>query len=153
MSLLHDGVRSDDERPERRSDDSYTRFAEGFEFPPEQYAVLQQARRLAWWTIAYLLTVVILMYLVMGSSQAMKTAWLEDMLSLVPPTVFLFASYAAMWKPNRRHPYGYHRAVSIAFLVAATALFAMGGWLLLASIQKLIAAEHPSVGSVTFFGT
>lgn len=154
MSLLHNDVRSSDENSgEPRSAESYPAFDEGFEFPPEQHEALQKARRIAWWTIAYLATVMLLMYLVMGSSQAMKTAWLEDMLSLIPPVVFLFASYAATWKPNRRHPYGYHRAVSIAFLLAASALFLMGGWLLIESLRKLITAEHPSVGSVTMFGT
>ncbi len=160
MSLLHDEFHdSDDGKSRRRHEDShpgdgsYARLIEEFEFPPEQYASLKRARRLAWWTIAYLLTVVILMYLVMGSSQAMKTAWLEDMLSLIPPFVFLFASYTAAWKPDRWYPYGYHRAVSVAFLVAATALFVMGGWLLIESIRKLVSGEHPSIGSVTVFGT
>src|ERR687896_26808 len=78
--------------------------ASAFEFPPAEQAALRKARRLAWWTIAYLATVVVSMYLASGSSQAMKTAWLEDMLSLVPPAVFLFASYTSAWPPNKRHP-------------------------------------------------
>jgi len=142
------GDRTADEAAER----SHMKPAAEFEFPPEQFAALQKARRLAWCTIAYLATVVVLMYLVLGSSQAMKTAWIEDMLSLVPPAVFLMASYAAFWAPDQRHPYGYHRAVAVAFLVASLALFTMGGWLLFESIRKLIAAEHPTVGSVTLFG-
>lgn len=127
--------------------------AADFEFPPEQYEALRKARRLAWWTLAYLSSVVVLMYLVLGSSQAMKTAWIEDMLSLIPPAVFLLASYAALWSPDRRHPYGYHRAVEVAFLVASVALFMMGGWLLFESVRKLISAEHPTVGSVSLLGT
>lgn len=154
MTSLRSGTESRDHlQAPLDSEPPYPKLDEAFEFPPEQFEALRKARRLAWWTIAYLVTVVVLMYLVMGSSQAMKTAWLEDMLSLVPPIVFLFASYAALWKPNRRHLYGYHRAVSVAFLIAATALFLMGSWLLFESIRKLISAEHPSVGSVTFFGT
>jgi hypothetical protein len=58
-----------------------------FEFPPAQEQALRKARRLEWVTIAYLLSVGTVMYLVLGSSQAMKTAWLEDLLSLIPPTV------------------------------------------------------------------
>ena len=126
--------------------------ADAFEFPPEHQQALKKARRLAWWTLAYLTTVVVSMYFVLGSSQAMKTAWLEDTLSLIPPAVFLFASYTAGWKPNQRQPYGYHRAVSVAFLIAAAALFTMGSWLLIEAVRKLVAAEHPTVGSVTLFG-
>lgn len=123
-----------------------------FEFPPEQDQALRKARKLERVTIAYLCSVTILMYLAMGSSQAMKTAWLEDVLSLVPPVVFLTASRVAARSPDTRFPYGYHRVVSIAFLCASLALFTMGGWLLIDASIKLIRAEHPTVGAVTLFG-
>ena len=123
-----------------------------FEFPPEQDQAFRKARRLEWLTIAYLLSVVALLYFVLGSSQAMKTAWLEDILSLVPPIVFLVASKIAIRPPNERFPYGYHRAVSIAFLVASVALLFMGGWLLIDAAIKLIKAEHPTIGGVHLFG-
>lgn len=128
------------------------RISADFEFPPEQEQALRRARRLEWTTILYLLSVVVLMYLVLGSSQAMKTAWIEDMLSLVSPIVFLIASRIAIWKPTERFPYGYHRVVSIAFLCAALALFAMGGWLLFDSLIKLLKVEHPTIGGITLFG-
>jgi cation diffusion facilitator family transporter len=123
-----------------------------FEFPPAQEQALRKARRLEWVTIAYLISVGIVMYLVLGSSQAMKTAWLEDLLSLIPPTVFLLASRIAIWTPNKRFPYGYHRAVSIAFLCASLALFTMGAWLLIEAITKVVMAEHPTIGGIPLFG-
>lgn len=121
----------------------------GFEFPPEQTAAMEKARRLEWWTIAYLISVIVLTYLVMGSSQAMKTAWMEDMLSLIPPIVFLTASRLAQRTPNARFPYGYHGVVSIAFLCASVALFAMGVMLLYDAVSKLIMQEHPTIGAMT----
>jgi len=126
--------------------------ADSFEFPPEEAEALRKARRVAWWSIGYLVIAVALQYLVAGSSQAMKTAWMEDSLSLIPPAVFLFASYAAGWRPNRDYPYGYHRAVSVAFLVAAVTLFSIGSYLLIESIHGLVTAEHPTMGGVRVFG-
>lgn len=128
------------------------KLSPAFEFPPEQVEAFKKARRLEWWAIAYLLSVVVLMYLVLGSSQAMKTAWVEDMLGLVPPVVLLSATRIALREPDRRFPYGYHRAVSIAFLCASLTLFAVGAWLLGDSIIRLARAEHPSIGGVTIFG-
>jgi cation diffusion facilitator family transporter len=125
----------------------------GFEFPAEQTAALGKARRLEWWTIAYLISVIVLMYLTMGSSQAMKTAWMEDMLSLIPPIVFLTASHFAHKPPDARFPYGYHRVVSIAFLCASLALFTMGALLLYDALSKLVMQEHPTIGGMTVAGT
>ncbi|GAA3968378.1 cation diffusion facilitator family transporter [Allohahella marinimesophila] len=125
----------------------------GFEFPPEQTEAMRKARRLEWWTIAYLLSVIVLMYLTMGSSQAMKTAWMEDMLSLIPPVVLLVASRFAHKTPDARFPYGYHRVVSIAFLCASIALFTMGSLLLYDALSKLVMQEHPTIGGMTIAGT
>ena len=52
---------------------------------------LKHAVRLEWWTLAWQASIVVVMYLVMGSSQAMKSAWTEDLLGLVPASVFLIA--------------------------------------------------------------
>ncbi len=123
-----------------------------FEFPPEQDRALRRARRLEWLSISYLVSVSVVMYLVMGSSQAMKTAWIDDLLSLSSPMVFLIASRFAIRPPNERFPYGHHRAVSIAFLCAALALFSMGGWLLIDATVTLVKAEHPSIGGIQLFG-
>jgi len=92
------------------------------------------------------------MYLVMGSSQAMKTAWLEDLLSLVPSVAFIIAHKVNNKPPNHKFPYGFHRVFSISFLTGAVALLAMGVFLVYDSSMALIKAEHPTIGSKVFFG-
>ena len=123
-----------------------------FELPPEKQAEYKKAVRLEWITIAYLLSAVAAIYATLGSSQAMKTAWAEDILSLIPPISFLVASRYRSRRPNSRFAYGYHRAVSIAFLCAAVALFFMGLFLLYDALSALLSFEHPSIGVVQLFG-
>jgi cation diffusion facilitator family transporter len=123
-----------------------------FELPPEKRPAHRRATRLEWVTIAYLLTAITGIYLTLGNSQAMKTAWIEDMLSLIPPVVFLIAARIRNRPPNRTFPYGYHRVVSIAYLAAALALFLLGAILLGDALLKLVSAEHPSIGTVELFG-
>ncbi|WP_083259514.1 cation transporter [Cellulosimicrobium cellulans] len=122
------------------------------ELPEPQDAALRRAKRLAWLTIAFLVTAVTGTYLVMGSSQAMKAAWAEDMLSFIPPIAFLVAVRVAGRRPSARHPYGYHRSVGVGHLVAATALFTMGALLVWDSASGLIAGEHPPVGLIEVGG-
>lgn len=122
------------------------------ELPDEQRAQLRRAVRLEWLTIAFLVTAVGVMYLALGSSQAMKAAWLEDMLSFIPPLVFLAAVRIARRSPTARHPYGFHRSVGIGHLIAATALLAMGSFLVLDSGSGLLAREHPPVGTMDVLG-
>ncbi len=123
-----------------------------YEFSEEQNAALRKARRLAYLTIVYLAVQASLMYLVMGSSQAMKTAWIEDLLSFIPPACFLVGSHICWRKPSRNYPYGYHRAISVLYLCAALALFSMGAYLLVDSLLALFTRDHPSIGMQEFFG-
>jgi cation diffusion facilitator family transporter len=122
------------------------------ELPPDQQRALRKARRLEWITIAYLVSAIGILALVLGSSQAMRTAWAEDILSLIPPIAFLIAMRYSSHSPTKRFPYGFHRIVSIAHLCAALALFVMGTYLLFEALLKLITAEHPTIGSITLFG-
>jgi cation diffusion facilitator family transporter len=122
------------------------------ELPSELQQTLRRARRLEWLTIAYLVSAVVLLALVLGSSQAMKTAWIEDLLSLIPPLAFLLAMRFNTRDPTGRFPYGFHRIVSIAHLCSALALFVMGSYLLVESIIKLVTAEYPTINSVELFG-
>lgn len=122
------------------------------ELPGEVEQALGRAVRLAWLTIAFLVTAVTAVYLVMGSSQAMKAAWAEDMLSFIPPISFLVAVHVTRRRPSGRHPYGYHRAIGVGHLVAGTALCVMGAFLVFDSVTGLLAAEHPPVGTVTLLG-
>jgi cation diffusion facilitator family transporter len=125
---------------------------EHFELPPEKQQEYKKAKKLEWWTIAYLLSAIAAIYATLGSSQAMKTAWAEDMLSLIPAIAFLVASRYRNRSPNKRFAYGYHRSVSVAFLCAAVALFFMGLFLLYDALSSLAAFEHPSIGVVQLFG-
>tara|TARA_R110002012_G_scaffold4274_5_gene19669 strand:+ start:5880 stop:6836 length:957 start_codon:yes stop_codon:yes gene_type:complete len=125
---------------------------EAFELPERLQKKLNKAKKLEWVTIIYLATVVVLMYLVMGSSQAMKTAWLEDALSMIPAISFLIASRIYNKKPTEKFQYGFHRVFSIAFLTGSIALFGMGLFLLVDSAITLIKAEHPTIGTIVLFG-
>lgn len=122
------------------------------EYTPEQERQLQKAVKLEWLTLAYIASVIVLMYIVLGSSQAMKSAWVEDMLSLLPPAMFLLANRYRNRAPDEHYPYGFHRAASVGFLVAAVALLVVGGWLVVDSALKLIKTEHPTIGMREYFG-
>jgi divalent metal cation (Fe/Co/Zn/Cd) transporter len=126
--------------------------ARGFELPPDKARVHRRAVRLEWLTIAYLLSATVALFLTLGNSQAMRTAWIEDMLSLLPPIAFLVASRIRDRAPNARFPWGYHRSVSIAYLLAAVAVLLMGVLLFAESALKLATAEHPPIGLVEVFG-
>ncbi len=97
----------------------------GWELPPDKARIMRQAVRLEWLTVAYLISAVFFIYLTLGSSQAMKTAWFEDILSLIP---------------------------AAAFLCAALALFCMGAFLLFDAVSALLAFEHPTIGTVVVLG-
>ena len=122
------------------------------ELPPDLERILRRARRLEWLTVVYMASAVVLLALVLGSSQAMKTAWIEDLLGLIPPVAFLVAIRFNSRAPTARFPYGFHRIVSVAHLCSALALFVMGTYLLVESIIKLVTAEYPTINSVELFG-
>jgi len=123
-----------------------------YELPPELEQKLKKALKLEWITFFYLISLAVLMYLVMGSSQAMKTAWLEDVLSIIPAIAFIIANKINKKPPNHKFPYGFHRVFSISFLIGAVALLAMGIFLVYDSSMALIKTEHPTIGSKIFFG-
>jgi cation diffusion facilitator family transporter len=127
------------------------RYPGGGELPPELQQVHRKVVRLEWISIAYLLTAIAAIFFTLGSSQAMKGAWLEDMLSLAPPIAFLVAARIRYKRPDAAYSYGYHRAVEIAFLIAALALLSMGAFLVVDSALKLISGEHPPIGMVELF--
>ena len=125
---------------------------ERIEFPPEQEEAFRKARRLEWLSAAFTASAAILLYFVMGTSQAMRTSWLEDMLSLVPPIAFLVSSRLATRSATKNFPYGMHTSVSIGYLTASLALCAMGTFLLYEAAHKLIAQERTTIGGFDFFG-
>ncbi|MDZ4306673.1 cation diffusion facilitator family transporter [Allopontixanthobacter sp.] len=123
------------------------------EVPPEVREGLRKGRRLCLWTLFWLGGISVLMYLVMGQSQAMKTAFIEDVLSLVPSITFLIAASLEDKPASRRFPFGFKRFNSIAFLISATALLSIGTFMAYEAVMALVMMEHPSIGAIRLFGT
>lgn len=113
---------------------------------------IRKARRLEWWTLFWQLSIVVVMFFVMGSSQAMKSAWIEDILGLIPASVFLYALHLEQKPPQEKYPWGFQRTNSLAFLASSAALLMMGLWLAFESARKLVLAEHPTMGPMLLFG-
>jgi cation diffusion facilitator family transporter len=123
-----------------------------FEMPADKEEKLRRVRRLEWISLAFMSSIVVVIGLVMGSSEAMKAAWVEDMLSLIPPAAVLVAGRYMDRDPNPRFPYGYRRAALLAFLFAAFALLSLGLYLLLDAAMTLLRREHPTIGTLTIAG-
>ncbi|MDQ3432147.1 MAG: cation transporter [Actinomycetota bacterium] len=109
-----------------------------------------RAVRLEWLTLAFLVTAVSAMYFALGNSAAMRAAWIEDLLSFLPPIAFLVTNRIRAKESDGDHPFGFHRAVG--YLVAASALLIMGTYLVMESALGLVSAEHAPIGLVTVFG-
>lgn len=124
----------------------------GGQLPEKPQEALTRAIRLEWITIVFLIVSVIAVGMVAGQSQAMQAAWVEDSLSLLPPIAFLIAVKVIRLQPSLRHPYGHHRSIGVAHLVAGTALLMMGSILLFTSLMGLISLEKPPVGTTVLFG-
>ncbi|HEY8465588.1 MAG TPA: cation transporter [Solirubrobacterales bacterium] len=124
------------------------RYPSGHELPPEQDRANRKAVRLEWISLVYWLTAIVLLYFTLGQSQAMKAAWVEDILALFPPVAFLIASRFRHRAPSGRFPWGYHRAITVAYAVATVALFALGAYIAIDSIEKLLRGTHPPIGMV-----
>ncbi|MFJ4175113.1 cation transporter [Microbacterium sp. NPDC089696] len=122
------------------------------ELPEEQQKALRSAVKWEWFTIAYTSVTIAVIALVVGNSQAMRTAWIEDMLSLIPQIAFLTALIFVRRRPSVKHPYGLHRAMGVGHLVAGVALLAVGLNLARESVVGLVTAEHPTIGTVVLFG-
>ena len=127
-------------------------MSEGHGHPQAIRADMQAARRLEWWNIFWTTTYVAVLGLAMGSSQAMRTAWVEDLLGFIPPAVFLLSERYERRAANARFHYGYDRVNGLGFLIAAVALAAVGLFLLKDALTALIAQEHVTVGTTRLFG-
>lgn len=120
--------------------------------PPEQQRAIRSAVRWEIFTIIYTSITIAVIALVVGESQAMRTAWIEDMLSLIPQFAFLTALLFVRRRPTRKHPYGLHRAMGIGHLVAGVALLTVGLNLAIEATTGLVSGEHPTIGTVQLFG-
>lgn len=115
----------------------------------ELRAGFAQMRRLSWITLAYQVGAAGLLGLVAGGSQVVKTEWLENALAVIPAAGVLL-TYSIENKPaDRRRPFGYHRAGTVAFLVAAFVLAGIGTFLFWDSLLNLIRGERPAIGGFT----
>ncbi|TFI60053.1 cobalt transporter [Sphingomonas parva] len=113
---------------------------------------MKRAERLEWWNIAFTISIVAVMGAVLGNSQTMKTAWVEDTLGLIPPAVFLVAIRFERRGADGGFPFGYARVHSLAFLIAAVALCGVGLFLLRDAISTLLTREHATVAGIDLFG-
>jgi cation diffusion facilitator family transporter len=129
------------------------RYPRGAELPPTQDGAMKRAIRLEWISLAYWVTAIIAVYFALGQSQAMKAAWVEDILALFPPIAFLVAARFRHREPNARFPWGYHRAITVAYVVSTLALFALGSFILIDSVDRLLRGTHPPIGLVEVFDT
>src|SRR5919199_3302666 len=107
---------------------------EAYRLPPDKREKLRRAKRLEWVTIFFMLTIIAAISLTMGASQTMKAMWTEDVLSLIPPAAFLIGTHFFGKPPDDQFPYGYRRAVMIAFLCGALALLIFGLYIFIDSV-------------------
>lgn len=122
------------------------------DLPQKQADALRKAVRWEIVTIVYTSLTITLVAFVVGNSQSMRTAWIEDMLSLIPQIAFLVALIFVRRKPDLQYPYGRHRAMGVGHLVAGVALLAVGLNLAFEAVSGLFATEHPTIGTVNLFG-
>src|SRR5262245_13006984 len=123
-----------------------------FEYPPKLLKLHHRAKKLEYLSIIYLVLIIIGYILVKGNSQIIKSNMYEDILSLIPPILFLITSRIFYKKPTKDFPYGYHRIISIGYLLSALALTIIGFSLLIENSLTLLKAEHIVIGNITLFG-
>lgn len=122
-----------------------------YQLPSDKQAKLARALVLEWTTLGFISSIVVVMYITMGNSQAMKAALIEDVLSLIPPISFLVAAHIRKKGPNREYPYGYNRVTLLAFLAAAVAILMLGLFVLYEAATTLLRQEHPTLGHFYLF--
>lgn len=122
------------------------------ETPVEIIEDLHRARRLEWWTLASMASVIAVMAFAMGQSQAMRTAFIEDLLSLVPAITFLIAARFEPRPPTERYAFGFVRVNSLAFLASAVVLTVLGALLLFEGLSTLVKQERPTIAPIELFG-
>jgi cation diffusion facilitator family transporter len=122
------------------------------QLPDEQRQLLDRSRKLAWLSIGLLTSAAGFMALTLGQSQAMKTAWISDLLSLIPPIALLVAMRFELRSPTVQFPFGYSRAISVSFLATSSVLTLFGFMLFIDAAMKLVAGERPPIGTLVVAG-
>jgi cation diffusion facilitator family transporter len=127
------------------------RYPKGDELPEALEQAHRRAIRLELISLVYWLSAIVAIYFTLGQSQAMKAAWVEDILALFPPIAFLVASRFRHREPTARFPWGYHRSITVAYTVSSLALLALGAFILIDSVHRLLEGTHPPIGMVEVF--
>lgn len=122
------------------------------DFPPEIKNNFKKAKELNVLTLVFLGLNSFILYMLSSGSQAMKAAWLEDLLSLTPSIVFLFTNKYLFRPPNPDYPLGYEKLKSLGFLVSSGALLLFGLYLFWESLSGLLTPPRPTIGAVGYFG-
>lgn len=122
--------------------------------PPKQELrdAFKQQTRLCWITVAYQLLAVVIVSTVAGGSQALKTEWVENALAILPPLAVLLTHATENRDSDARHPFGYQRIGTIAFLGTAFLLLGIGVLLSFEAAQNLLTGERPAIGGIALFG-
>jgi cation diffusion facilitator family transporter len=82
----------------------------------------------------------------------MKTAWVSDILTAIPPMALLISMHYELRDYSERFPFGYTRAISVAFLVTSAVLSIVGLYLLYDALSKLISQQRPAIGLMVVGG-
>jgi cation diffusion facilitator family transporter len=128
------------------------KIGESFTYPEEQWQLREKAKTLSWLSIGLLTSAAVFLFFALGQSEAMKTAWVSDVLTALPPVALLGAMHVELRGRSRRFPYGFTRSISVAFLVTSGVLSLVGLYLLYDSLSKLVAQERPPIGTTQMFG-
>src|SRR5206468_7943830 len=123
-----------------------------FVYPEEQQRLRKRAKALSWLSIGLLLSAGAFLFFALGQSEAMKTAWVSDVLTAIPPMALLGAMHFELRDRSPRFPYGFTRSISVAFLVTSAVLSLVGLYLLYDSVSKLLSQKRPPIGMAVMFG-
>ena len=123
-----------------------------YQFPPDKQRLIDKSKHHAWLSIGLMIVASTVMGIMAGQSEAMKTAFIGDLLAIIPPIALLVAMHIERKEPSARFLLGYYRAISIAFLVIATLLLLIGLWLFLDAGLQLIGQQRPTIGTLELFG-
>jgi cation diffusion facilitator family transporter len=126
---------------------------DAFQLPPDKEHSFTRAKWLAWISVTFLVSIIAVIGIVMGSSEAMKAVWVEDVISLVPPIAFLIGARYRGRNPTDEYPYGYRRAALVAYQASAVALLGFGIYIFGDAVITLVTARAPTIGTVELFGT
>ena len=128
------------------------KVGERFVYPEEQWRLRERAKALSWLSVGLLTSAAVLLFFALGQSEAMKTAWVSDVLTAIPPIALLIAMRVELKGPSKRFPYGYTRSIAVAFLVTSSMLSLVGLYLLYDALSKLIGQQRPPIGTTQLFG-